>query len=119
MAKKSNLADLLAQAKKAIPRASNVWSPQAGDAIAGVILKKRTNKGRVDPETKERSTYSSLTLATDSGEEVVVNCGYLLEQELKEQGAEVGDSVAIIYDGQGKTASGNKIHSYRVALEKG
>lgn len=116
--KKSNLEELLAKAKAAPARASNVWQPKAGDSITGEVTKLQFNRGRVNNETKERAKYLSLTLVNEHGEPWVVNCGYLLEQELTEQGVAVGDSVAIIYEGVDKTASGNKIHTYKCAVEK-
>lgn len=119
MAKKTALSDLLAKAKATAPRASNVWHPKAGDSITGVIVAMKTNRGRLNNETKERGSYLSLRIATETGEEIVVNCGYLLDEEIRDQGAVKGDSIAIIYDGEEKTSGGNKIHTYRVAIEKG
>lgn len=120
MTKKKTLEELLAAAKALPTRSSNIWNPEKpGEAVAGVITQMRFLPGKgKDEETGKRLRYMSLTIETVNGDDLVVNCGTMLEQDLIQQDAKLGDTVAIVFQGETKTGSGNVMGIYACIVEK-
>ena len=59
-----------------------------------------------------------MLISTDEDKIVAVWLNVWLERQLKTYNAEVGDTVAIWYGGQTRSASGKNFNKYEVAVQK-
>lgn len=90
------------------PEYAPAWRPQPGEGIEGTVVAVSQREGGY-------GSYPVLTLDTSDGELAVHAFHAVLRNELAEYAPEVGDALAIVYQGKVEGRHGKRYHAYRVA----
>lgn len=87
---------------------SKWWQPEnEGDMVGGALRGVKRIKGKF-------GEVLTLKIEQKNGEIILVSCGKVIEQEIKEQGAKVGDNIAIKYLGK---PDGKRYKAFVVHIE--
>ena len=92
---------------------AEAWRPDPGDKLVGEIVELGQRSGYDD------ELYPIVTVRQDDGVELAAHCFHtVLRNELAKLRPQVGQRVAIRYDGQKDPGGGrSRYHSYRVATD--
>jgi hypothetical protein len=97
---------------RASKQQGEIWSPQVGETLVGVIA---------GSETVSHPLYGAqlqMLVRNEYGSITKVWMSRFLQDNLKSQKAELGDLVALTFHGKRKNARGNDYNAYTVIIEK-
>lgn len=104
---------------------SEPWQPEEGDSIEGVVIETFSfQSGYKDSDTGEKPTIPGLVIVLDDENEPpwsVVGLHSVLRREIEDNEIQVGDRVAIIYEGERESRKDpdNSFHYYRLGIRQG
>jgi len=107
----TNINDRLAKLRQQAAQTGEVWQPQPGDCLAGVMI----------GWTKAVGVYGENYQILIQDENGTVTATWLtawLKDNLRAQGADRGDSVAITFLGKKLSPAGRPYNSYSLAVDK-
>ena len=88
------------------------WQPIAGETIAGIISGSGTFTHSLYGEQK------TMLLSDDNGQITSVILTQYIMQGLKQQGAGIGDLVALTFHGKGQSKTGHSFNKYTLLVDK-
>jgi hypothetical protein len=93
---------------------AEAWRPDPGDKLVGEIVELGARAGYDD------ELYPIVTIRQDNGVELAAHCFHtVLRNELAKLKPQVGQRIAVKYEGEVATANGrSRYHSYRVATDR-
>jgi hypothetical protein len=107
----STMADRFADLRQKSAQASEVWQPDTGDSLIGILI----------GHQKAVGTYGENYQILVQDETGAVTAAWLtqwLKENLKVQGAEVNDLIALTFLGKKQSPSGRNYNAYSLIVDK-
>jgi hypothetical protein len=107
----ANINDRLAKLRQQAAQTGEVWQPQQGDCLAGILI----------GSTKAVGTYGENYQILIQDETGTVTAAWLtawLRDNLRAQGADRGDLVAITFLGKKLSPAGRPYNAYSLVVDK-
>lgn len=107
----SSTADRIAAFRQKTVKAIEVWQPVPGESLVGILV----------GHQKASGVYGENYQILVQDEHGAITAAWLtqwLKENLKAQGAEVGDLVCLCYLGKKQSPSGRQYNAYSLVVEK-
>jgi hypothetical protein len=108
----SRMADLKRRASQQTESTGELWQPNDGDMLVGVIM------GTEITHTRLYGEQNLLVVQDDSGAIVKTWLTKWLQTQLHSQGGEVGDLMALTFGGKKVTKAGRNFNAYTLVVDK-
>lgn len=109
----ANLNDRMTALKnRATQHQGEIWQPQAGDVLIGIIL---------GSEPVVHALYGNqwqMSVRDENGQIVKVWLSRYLQDNLRSQNAQPNDLIALTYGGKQRTSTGREYNAYNLIVEK-
>lgn len=106
----ATMSDRILALKQKAEQSVTLWTADPGSTIAGILFSKREVQTQYALQTQ-------FILKDETGNLVAYWLSKFIEGQLRSQGAQYGDLIAITSHGKAKTATGKEYNSFSVLVD--